>query len=303
MPFVLGHALSRRASHGGQAKHDRSDSHTIAALRRGGLRPHADVSPRRLRATRDLLRRRHPRMHQRAERYAHLQQTASRSHLSAPWGRLAKPQNRRGLSERVAHRCVQKNMAVDVALVDGSDPLLAALERDLEKTAQGHAPVSLARLRTIPGVGNSLALVMRSEIEQSARFPGSRRSSPTAAWSSVRRHRMANGTAPAARRSATPISSGRSRQRRCSVASTTSPPKHPWRSSLPAMGRARRCRASPTNWDGRSSACARIKSRSTRRSSWPPQAGGSGPAWRLTGAIGAAAHRRRIAPSDQARGT
>jgi hypothetical protein len=66
-PFVLGPALDMRAMHGGNAKHDRLDSHKIAALRRGGLMPQADVYPRRMRATRDRLRRRKHLMHQRAE--------------------------------------------------------------------------------------------------------------------------------------------------------------------------------------------------------------------------------------------
>jgi transposase len=171
IPFVLGHALYMRAIHGGKAKNDRIDSHKIAALLRGGLIPQAYVYPRRMRATRDLLRRRNHLMHKRAELYAHIQNTASQYHLSAPLGRIAKPQNRRGLIERFDHRCVQKNMAVDVALVDFYDPLLAELERYIEKTAHGHDPVSLALLRTIPGVGNILALVMLYEIEQIARFP------------------------------------------------------------------------------------------------------------------------------------
>jgi transposase len=160
-----------RAIHGGKAKNDRIDSHKIAALLRGGLIPEAYVYPRRMRATRELLRRRNQLMHQRAELYAHIQHTASQYNLSAPLGRIAKPQNRRGLIERFDHRCVQKNTAVAVALVDCYDPLLAELERSIEKTAHGHDPVSLALLRTIPGVGNILALVMRSEIEQIARFP------------------------------------------------------------------------------------------------------------------------------------
>ena len=54
LPFVLGHALSMRAIHGGKAKNDRLDSHNIAALLRGGLMPQAYVYPRRMRATRDL---------------------------------------------------------------------------------------------------------------------------------------------------------------------------------------------------------------------------------------------------------
>lgn len=171
IPFVLGHALDMRAIPGGNAKNDRIDSHKIAALRRGGLLPQAYVYPRRMRATRDLLRRRTHRMPKRAELYAHIQNTARQSNLRDPLGRIAKPQNRRGLLARFDHRCVQKNMAVDVALVDFYDPLLAELERYLEKTAQGHDPVSLALLRTMPGVGNILALVMLDEIEQIARFP------------------------------------------------------------------------------------------------------------------------------------
>ena len=41
MPFVLGHALSMQALHGGKAKNDTSDSPKIAALLRGGLLPQA----------------------------------------------------------------------------------------------------------------------------------------------------------------------------------------------------------------------------------------------------------------------
>jgi transposase len=103
--------------------------------------------------------------------YAHIQHTASQYHLSEPLGRIAKPQNRRGLIERFDHGCVQQNMAVDLALVDCDDPLLADLERYIEKTAHGHDPVSLALPRTIPGVGTILALVVRYEIEEIARFP------------------------------------------------------------------------------------------------------------------------------------
>ena len=171
IPFVLGHALYMRAIHGGKAKNDRIDSHKIAALLRGGLIPQAYVYPRRMRATRDLLRRRNHLMHKRAELYAHIQNTASQYNLGEPLGRIAKPQNRGGLIERFEHRCVQKNMAVDLALVACYDPLLADVERYIEKTAHGHDPVSLALLRTIPGVGKILALVMLYEIEDIARFP------------------------------------------------------------------------------------------------------------------------------------
>ena len=39
--FVLGHALSRKAIHGGKATHDTIDAHPIAVLLRGGMLPQA----------------------------------------------------------------------------------------------------------------------------------------------------------------------------------------------------------------------------------------------------------------------
>ena len=41
MAFVLGHALSMKAMHGGKAKNDKSDSPKIAVLLRGGMLPQA----------------------------------------------------------------------------------------------------------------------------------------------------------------------------------------------------------------------------------------------------------------------
>jgi hypothetical protein len=45
MPFVLGHALSLQAIHGGKANNEKIDAQTIAGRRRGGMRPQAYVSP------------------------------------------------------------------------------------------------------------------------------------------------------------------------------------------------------------------------------------------------------------------
>lgn len=41
IPFVLGHALSMKAIHGGKAKNDKIDSHKIAVRLRGGMLPQA----------------------------------------------------------------------------------------------------------------------------------------------------------------------------------------------------------------------------------------------------------------------
>ena len=49
--------------------------------------------------------------------------------------------------------------------------MLDTLERHLEKIAIGHDPVSLALLKSIPGVGRILSMVMLYEIESIDRFP------------------------------------------------------------------------------------------------------------------------------------
>ena len=67
IPFVRGHALYRKAIHGGKAKNDRMDAHKIAVLLRGGMLPQAYAYPAAMRATRDLLRRRMHLMRKRAE--------------------------------------------------------------------------------------------------------------------------------------------------------------------------------------------------------------------------------------------
>jgi len=72
LPFLLGHALYRKAIHGGKAKNDTIDSQKIAVLLRGGILPQASGYPAAMRATRDLLRRRTHLMRTRAELLAHI---------------------------------------------------------------------------------------------------------------------------------------------------------------------------------------------------------------------------------------
>lgn len=171
IPFVLGHALYMKAIHGGKAKNDKIDSRKIAVLLRGGMIPQSYVYPAKMRATRDLLRRRNHLMRKRAELYAHIQNTRSQYNLSDPLGRIAKPQNREGVAERFEDHSVQKMIATDFAVIAAYDPIIAKMERDIIQSAKHHDPVSHALLNTIPGVGRILSLVILYEIENIKRFP------------------------------------------------------------------------------------------------------------------------------------
>ncbi len=146
IPFVLGHALYMKAIHGGKAKNDTIDAHKIAVLLRGGMLPQAYVYPAEMRATRDLLRRRMHLMRKRAEPLAHIQNTNSQYNLPEIRKKLAYKTNRAGVAERFPDPAVQKS-----------------IELDLVQT--------FYRLRSIPGVGKILALVLLYEIHNIHRFP------------------------------------------------------------------------------------------------------------------------------------
>ena len=171
IPFVLGHALSMKAIHGGKAKNDTIDSQKLAALLRGGMLPQASVSPARMRATRDLLRRRRPLAHKRAELLAHVQHTNSQYNLPAMGKKIAYKANREGVAERCADPAVHKSIAVDLALITSDDELLRDVERTIVNTARHQDANTLQLWQTVPGIGKILSLVLLYDIHDVHRFP------------------------------------------------------------------------------------------------------------------------------------
>ena len=92
----------------------------------------AYVYPAKMRATRDLLRRRNHLMRKRAELYAHIQNTRSQYNLPETLGCIAKPQNRGGIVERFKDPSVQKMIDADFAVIEAYDPIIAKMEREIE---------------------------------------------------------------------------------------------------------------------------------------------------------------------------
>lgn len=131
----------------------------------------AYVYPAKMRATRDLLRRRNHLMRKRAELYAHIQNTRHQYNLSDCLGRIAKPKNRAGIVERFEDPSVQKMMETDLAVIEAYDPIIAKMERDIITMANQHDPIAYALLKSIPGIGKILGLVILYEIEDINRFP------------------------------------------------------------------------------------------------------------------------------------
>jgi transposase len=171
IPFVLGHALYMKAIHGGKSKNDRIDSHKIAALLRGGTLPIAYVYPRKMRSTRDLLRRRNHLMRKRSELLAHIQNTNSQYNLPELGKKITYKANREGVADHFPDPSVRKSIEVDLQLLDFYDRLLSNLECYIEKSAKGHNVHSWYLLRSIPGVGKILSLILLYEIHDIRRFP------------------------------------------------------------------------------------------------------------------------------------
>jgi len=173
IPFVLGHALYMKAIHGGKAKTDKIDAHKIAVLLRGGMLPQAYVYPRGMRETRDLLRRRTFLVRKRAEALVHLQNTNSQYNHPPLTKKLSYASNRAELDfpARFADPSVRKNVEVDLALLDTYDQHIGELELYLARTAKVDDPQAFHRLRSVPGVGKVLALILLYEIHDVRRFP------------------------------------------------------------------------------------------------------------------------------------
>jgi transposase len=161
IPFVLGHALYRKALHGGKAKNDKIDAHKIAVLLRGGMLPQAYVYPKGMRETRDLLRRRTFLVRRRAEALVHLTNTNSQYNLPPFPKKLTYAANREDLNlpERFTDPSARKNVELDLALVDADDQQIGTVELYLTRTAKVDDPQAYQRLLSVPGVGRILALI------------------------------------------------------------------------------------------------------------------------------------------------
>jgi transposase len=110
-------------------------------------------------------------MRKRAARLAHVPQTNSPYHLPEMGKKSAYTANRAGVAERFAAPAVPKSMEGDLALIDYDDRLLTALALHIVKSAKHHAVHPFYRLRSLPGVGTSCALVLLEEIHALRRFP------------------------------------------------------------------------------------------------------------------------------------
>ncbi|WP_068547699.1 IS110 family transposase [Thalassotalea crassostreae] len=168
--FILGHALYMKAIHGGKAKNDKIDSYKIACLMRGGNFPLAYVYPSRMRATRDLLRRRTHVVRHGADLKAHVVNTDSQYNLPSQALNLKNISAREGLKHHYEDPVIQRTIELDMVLLDCYAKELKKVEWFIEKQAKEHHGCYLSLIRTFPGIGQILGLTILYEIGEICRF-------------------------------------------------------------------------------------------------------------------------------------
>jgi transposase len=191
--------------------------------------PQASVYPAEMRATRHLLHRRCHLRRKRAELLAHMQNTHSQYNLPAFGKKLAYKANREGVEEHFPDPSVRKTIAVDVALIDHYDQLLGEVELYITRTAKAHDVQTFARLQSVPGIGQILALVLLYEIQDIARFPRVPDFASYCRFVKCAKESAGKRLGTSGRRSATCICAGPLRKPPCSSYGTTSPAKSTFR--------------------------------------------------------------------------
>jgi transposase len=171
LQFVLAHALYVKAIHGGKNKNDRIDSEKLAHLLRSNLIPYAYVCPAEKRPVRALLRQRITYVWRRSELLKRVQcfQLAEGQDPLARGGK-----NRDPWEEALIHAFPDPHhrlsLQTDVATIRHYDRMILDLEGQLMRTTRRIAHRDFFLLRTVPGIGQALALTLLYEIDDIARF-------------------------------------------------------------------------------------------------------------------------------------
>ena len=172
IPFFLGHALYMKLIHGGKTKNDRIDAKVMADLLRTGFFPPAYPYPERMRATRDLLRRRAHLSQLHAETLRHIKTLLyQQGYTDLP---AVHNYNAQKIRETFSPYKLPENASFslenDLTILDHLDTQIGKLEWQIEKTARSHDHHALALLRTMKGLGRIISLTLLYEIHTIKRF-------------------------------------------------------------------------------------------------------------------------------------
>ena len=171
IPFHLGHALYMKAVHGGKAKNDKIDSRKIADLARSNMLPMAYPYPKSMRATRDLFRKRHYFVRKRAGAYKYLQNIFLQQGVTdIDLATVKCKDNYQKLVEHFNDIAIQTTVKANLDFINSIDPIVHDMESKAKALTKNFDHTTFKLLRTTPGIGGTIALIILYETHDIARF-------------------------------------------------------------------------------------------------------------------------------------
>lgn len=170
IPFHLGHAFYMKTIHGGKVSNDKIDSRKITDLMRSNHFPIAYPYPQIMRATRDLLRRRHYFMHIRSACLTHIHLVCHQHGFNMPQVEIKRKNDRRKLLQYFKDPDTLSSLEFDLDLIEYLNPKLSKIEWQIQARAKHHDRSAYNILISIPGVGEMLSLIILYEVHDINRF-------------------------------------------------------------------------------------------------------------------------------------
>ena len=169
--FVLGHALYMSAIHGFKTKNDKTDSMQIAHLLRSNLIPPAYVYPKEKRAVRGLLRKRIGFVWKRSEILASLSMgVMTKGHAPLNSNNKSRERWLDELKDVYTEPIDQLSLEVSMHMVKQFDITIRKLDQAIAGHTRNNYLTEYSTLKTVPGIGRMLALIILYEVDDIDRF-------------------------------------------------------------------------------------------------------------------------------------
>jgi transposase len=168
----LAHTLGLKAITWSKKKTDTWDAFTLAKLLRGRLIPQAYIYPYELRPVRDLVRERIRLVTKRATEYGAINRTLLKYNIQGFDRNSVKRLNDKDMHELYHHPFVRMKATMELQRIELLTAQIRLIEKALFERVRQDSTFSL--LRTIPGIGDILALTILYEVGDINRFAHTR---------------------------------------------------------------------------------------------------------------------------------
>lgn len=172
LPVTLAHSLKLAAITSAKVKTDKRDALTLAQLLRAQMIPTSYIYPAEQRPLRDLLRQRWDAVALRADEYRKMRGRLYREGITTVGSNEVRLMGAEEVDELIDHPLIRTQMMANIERVELLTRQIKAFEKEL--LSQVKTRQDFANLKTIPGIGDILALTLLLEIGDIARFPKAR---------------------------------------------------------------------------------------------------------------------------------